>query len=472
MTFSSLVFICIFFPVVFLLHSLIRVPVIRNGLLILASLVFYTFGEPVYILLMLGSVLMNYLAALVMRQSQKGRKAVLVIAVLLNIGVLAVFKYAGFFVESLNSLFGTELSVPSIALPIGISFYTFQAMSYVIDVYRGNVEASKNPLRVLLYISFFPQLIAGPIVKYRDIEQELTNRVVSIPEASAGFRRFLFGLSKKVLIANTMAVAADAIFNADAGQVNVLGAWIGAVAYLMQIYFDFSGYSDMAIGMGRMFGFHFRENFDFPYAAVSIKDFWTRWHISLSSWFKEYVYIPLGGNRKGKLRTGLNKVIVFFLCGLWHGANWTFVIWGLIHGAFSCLEEAVHGLRKLPRLLGHIYTLLVVCCAFVIFRADTLGQGFSMIGKMFSGFAFDNQSMSLAVQQLTPFFITMLVAAIFFAGPAEKLVKKLRTGGEEEVHGKAAVVQGIIFGIALILLCWDIIRLSGGSYNPFIYFRF
>ena len=472
MTFSSLIFICIFLPVVFLLHSLIPVQGIRNGLLIIGSLCFYAFGEPVYVLLMLGSVLLNYALALWMKQ----RKWVLILAVITNIGILAVFKYAGFLVTEMNGLLGTSIPVPELALPIGISFFTFQALSYVIDVYRGTVEAEKNILRVMLYISFFPQLIAGPIVKYRDIAEEIRSRKVTVDGAALGFRRFIFGLAKKVLIANTMAVAADAVFDAGCAQAGMLSAWVGAVAYLMQIYFDFSGYSDMAIGLGQMFGFHFKENFDFPYGAVTIKEFWRRWHISLSSWFRDYVYIPLGGNRKGKVRTGLNKLLVFFLCGLWHGANWTFVLWGLFHGFFSFLEEWIPGLRKLPRFLGHIYSLLIICTGFVIFRADSVGEAFGMLGRMFS-FSFDTTSVSAALQQLTPYFLTMLAAGILFAAPLEGVVKKLRMNrmpqGTESAGARGRVVlQTVLYVLAFLLLIWCLLRLSGGAYDPFIYFRF
>ncbi len=465
MTFSSLAFLCIFLPVVFLLHSVIPVLRVRNALLILASLIFYSYGEPVYVLLLLGSVLINYTCVLLM----KGRKWMLILAVILNLSLLVTFKYAGFFVESFNSLTGMKIPVPEISLPIGISFFTFQALSYVIDVYRGDADRETNFFRVLLYISFFPQLIAGPIVRFRDIAAELKERKVSIDEAAPGFRRFLYGLAKKVLIANTMAVVVDAVYETDPGQVNILTAWIVAVAFLLQIYFDFSGYSDMAIGMGRMFGFHFRENFDLPYVATSIREFWRRWHISLSTWFREYVYIPLGGNQKGRVRTGLNKLTVFFLCGLWHGASWTYVLWGLFHGAFSFLEEAVPKLRKLPRVLGHIYALLLVTVGFVIFRADTVGQAFGMLGKMFGGFDFGTAAMSFTLQQLTPFFLVMLVVGILLAGPLQWLAGKLRTGRPAVLE---SAIQCVSYGIALMLLIWCLLRLSGGAYNPFIYFRF
>lgn len=472
MVFSSLVFLCIFLPIVFCLHSVIPSIKVKNVLLIIASLIFYAFGEPVYVLLMIASALLNYLCALLMEKAN--RKVVLVVAVVINIGILCIFKYTGFLVTTVNGVLHTNINVPQITLPIGISFFTFQALSYVIDVYRGQVGIQKNFFKVLLYISFFPQLIAGPIVKYRDIALEIDNRRVELKEAAPGLRRFICGLAKKILIANTMAVVADNVFSQGFDTVNIVVAWIGAVAYAMQIYFDFSGYSDMAIGLGRMFGFHFKENFEYPYSSLTIKEFWRRWHISLSSWFKEYVYIPLGGNRKGRTRAGINKIIVFFLTGLWHGANWTFVVWGLFHGMFSFFEEFVPALKKLPRVVLHIYTMLVVIVGFVIFRADTLNQAFLFIGKMFTGFEFSAASMSFACQQMTPFFIAMLVVAVICCGPIRPLVLRLRVATEKEgrLTSKENFVQIILYAAAFVLLLWCIVRLSGGSYNPFIYFRF
>ena len=319
MVFSSLTFLCLFFPVVLILHQVIPNRSFRNGLLIAASLLFYAFGEPVYVLLMIGSSLVNYvLARLIDRQR---RRVWLVLTVVVNIGALIVFKYTGFLVTNFNALTGLSVPVPAIRLPIGISFYTFQALSYVLDVWKCDVKVQKNYAKVLLYISFFPQLIAGPIVRYRDIEEEIDNREVDLRQTAFGLRRFIGGLAKKVLIADAMGAAADFLFTQGAANLNVLGAWIGAIAYLMQIYFDFSAYSDMAIGLGKMFGFHFKENFLYPYRAATMQDFWRRWHVSLSSWFRDYLYIPLGGSRNGKGRAALNRVIVFFLTGLWHGAN-------------------------------------------------------------------------------------------------------------------------------------------------------
>ena len=468
MTFSSLVFLCIFLPIVFCLHWIIPSTKVRNGLLVAASLVFYAFGEPVYVLLMILSAFFNYLSAILI--TKYSPKPMLLLAVVFNIGVLSVFKYTGMILNTINDITGLNTPIPEIALPIGISFFTFQALSYVIDVYRGTVDVQKSFPKVLLYISFFPQLIAGPIVKYKDISEEIEDRTLDQEEMARGLRRFIMGLGKKVLIANAMALAVDSIFSQDLGSINILASWTAAIAYIMQIYYDFSGYSDMAIGLGKMFGFHFRENFDHPYVSVNIKEFWRRWHISLSSWFKDYVYIPLGGNRKGALRTGINKLIVFFLTGLWHGANWTFVIWGLFHGFFSFLEEFIPKIRKLPRVIGHIYLIIVVTVGFVIFRADSMSQAIGMIGKMFTGFSFAPETMSLWWQQMTPYFIVMFVAAVLLAGGAQNILEKKIKKSEDIKTGKTLEIAG--YALSFLILVWCILRLSGGVYNPFIYFRF
>ena len=380
MVFSSLTFLCVFFPAVFLLYYLLPSMPAKNTLLIISSLLFYAYGEPVYVLLMAGSASLNYLYGLWIGRAGK-KKPVLALAVGTNFLILGIFKYADMLIDTCNRLTGAQFPLIRVSLPIGISFFTFQALSYLIDVYRGQVKAQKNYAHMLLYISFFPQLIAGPIVKYHDIERQISNRTFDLEETAEGFRRFIVGLSKKVLLSNTAALAADAVFAAELAQVGALAAWIGAVSYLFQIYFDFSGYSDMAIGLGRMFGFTFQENFNYPYISCSVQEFWRRWHISLSTWFKEYLYIPLGGNRKGRARTYVNKLFVFFCTGLWHGADWTFVIWGLYHGLFLLLE-GILPVKRLPRALGHVYTMLVVCAGFVIFRADTLSQGAALkIGR-------------------------------------------------------------------------------------------
>jgi len=471
MIFSSLVFLCIFLPVVLILHTLVKNRTWQNALLLTGSLLFYAFGEPVYVLLMIASALANYVFALLIDRYRS--KLWLVLAVVVNLGVLCVFKYTGFLLTNLNSAFGLHIPVPQISLPIGISFFTFQALSYVIDVYRQQVAVQRNYGKVLLYISFFPQLIAGPIVRYVDVARQIDQRTVSLEGIAYGLRRFIAGLGKKVLIANTMGAVADYVFQQGAGGLNMPAAWIGAIAYLFQIYYDFSGYSDMAIGLGRMFGFHFKENFNHPYMAGTVQDFWRRWHISLSSFFRDYVYIPLGGNRKGRGRTVVNRIIVFFLTGLWHGANWTFVVWGLFHGFFLLLEEFIPQIKKLPKLLLRVYTLLAVTVGFVIFRADSMTEAFVYIGKMFAGFDFDPGIMSFAVQQLTPWFLCILVAAILCCGPFAKLTQRIRGLEDKQLlTGGEKVLQSLSFVLAFLLLGWCVLRLAGGSYNPFIYFKF
>lgn len=464
MVFSSLVFISIFLPAVLILSWVLSSVTAKNILLLVASLLFYAYGEPVYVFLMLGSAFLNYLWALLIEKYRNTQTLFLVIAVVQNLAVLGVFKYAGFLVELFNSWTGFQIPVPQLALPVGISFFTFQAMSYVIDVYRMEVHAQKNFIRILLYISFFPQLIAGPIVKYHDIDEELVNRKQNAEETAKGIRRFIIGLGKKVLIANYMAVIADTLFTAQASEINILGAWMGAIAYMIQIYFDFSGYSDMAIGLGWMFGFHFKENFQYPYAAVSVREFWRGWHMSLSGWFKEYLYIPLGGNRKGKVRTCINKFIVFACTGIWHGANVTFLFWGLYHGFFLMLEEFVPFFRKAgglgKKIFGHIYVVLMVMIGFVFFRADSMRQGIFWVKEMFSGIHFENSAMSLCMSLLTPVHLVALAAGIIFAVPLKNVLAK---------NDK---LQKISWIVVLVILVLCMLNLAGGTYNPFIYFRF
>ncbi len=467
MVFSSLVFLCVFFPVVFVLYYLIPSVSARNVLLIISSLLFYAYGEPVYVLLMVGSAGMNYLYGVLLEKTEK-RKVILVMAVCTNFLILGIFKYADMLIDTCNYLTGADIPLLRVSLPIGISFFTFQALSYVVDVYRGQVRAQKNYGNMLLYISFFPQLIAGPIVKYHDIEQQISNRTYDVDEIARGFRRFIVGLSKKVLLSNVSALAADAVFTAELSRINILSAWMGAVSYLFQIYFDFSGYSDMAIGLGHMFGFTFQENFNYPYISCSVQEFWRRWHISLSTWFKEYLYIPLGGNRKGTARTYVNRLIVFFCTGLWHGASWTFVVWGLYHGLFLLLE-GILPVKKLPKVLGHIYTLLAVCVGFVIFRAETLHQGMALIGKMFTGMSFGPEEMSFCLRQVNPLLVLVTGICVIASCPVKHLSEKLP--GRYREAAIRIWTPGSYVG-SIILLGFSILSLSGGTYNPFIYFRF
>lgn len=463
MVFSSMVFMCIFLPVVFILHCILPGIRLKNALLLLASVLFYAYGEPVYIILLFVSTLLNYFCAC-MIESSKYKKVILTLAVICNLGILIVFKYTDFILGTVNILTGLHLPLPQIRMPIGISFFTFQAMSYVIDVYRGTTKAQKNYAKVLLYISFFPQLIAGPIVKYHDIAQEIDNRTQSLEGVSLGIRRFSAGLCKKVLISNTMGLVADQLFGASAGNINAAGAWLGAISYMLQIYFDFSGYSDMAIGLGWMFGFHFKENFNYPYISGSIREFWRRWHISLSGWFLEYLYIPLGGNRKGKFRTVANKMIVFLCTGIWHGAAVNFLFWGIYHGCFLMLEEYVPWIgrkgSKLKAVFQHIYALLVVCIGFVFFRADTMSQGLFWIKEMFTGFTWNAAAMSFAVQQITPVFLVTLAGALIACCPV------IKTVNNKKWYAPFAYVCSLL-GLVVCML-----SLASGTYNPFIYFRF
>ncbi|MBD5451115.1 MAG: MBOAT family protein [Lachnospiraceae bacterium] len=457
MVFSSGIFLFFFLPIVYLLYCICPNLKFKNALLILASLFFYAFGEPIYIFLMIGSILVNYCLARLIAASRQWAKAVLILTVVFNIGLLVVFKYSALLVETIGGLLGLSFAAPEIALPIGISFYTFQALSYCIDVYRDRNLVQKNVWKLMLYISFFPQLIAGPIVKYHDIEAQISDRCVTITGAALGIRRFICGLAKKLLIANAMAYIVDTLYTTSLDF--WLTAWLAAVCYVFQIYFDFSGYSDMAIGLGRMFGFPFQENFQYPYISGSIQEFWRRWHISLSTWFKEYLYIPLGGNRKGAGRTMLNKLVVFMATGIWHGANWTFLVWGLFHGLFITLEYK----KRIPlknKVFAHIYTMLVVICGFVIFRADTIGQAGHILASMFTGFRANAVEFVFLAKLLTPYNIVCLIAAVVLSMPVSKwLAQKI----------KAPVVS---YAASVILLILCIMNLASSSYNPFIYFRF
>lgn len=464
MVFSSMVFLCVFLPAVFCLHLLLPGMRAKNFLLVAASLVFYAYGEPIYVILLVASSVGNYILARLTGECPKIRKFTMTLAVVVNLGLLVIFKYSGFLVETFNSVTGAGIPVPQVRMPIGISFFTFQALSYVIDVYRGDASVQKNFGKVLLYISFFPQLIAGPIVKYHDVEAEINNRKQMPEEIGKGIRRFIAGLSKKVLIANTMGLVADNLFGAAASGITGPGAWLGAVSYMLQIYFDFSGYSDMALGLGMMFGFHFHENFDYPYISASIREFWRRWHMSLSGWFKEYLYIPLGGNRRGKFRTVVNKMIVFVCTGIWHGASFNFLFWGIYHGFFLMLEEYIPfiGKRggKLKSFFQHVYALLIVCVGFVFFRADTMKQGCFWIREMFTDFGWKASAMSLTLQQLTPVYLVTLAAALVAAVPVNSMLKKYKW------------YEGFTYVLSLAGFALCVLSLAGGTYNPFIYFRF
>lgn len=467
MVFSSPIFLFAFLPAVYLIYQLLPGIRSRNVWLALASVVFYAFGQLEYTLLLLASVLGNYLFGLWL-MSSRGRKLAIAGAVVCNLLALCSFKYLDFFLRTVNSLAGLELPLLGITLPIGISFYTFQGMSYVIDVYRDPGAGTRSLGKLILYISFFPQLIAGPIIKYHDVSRQIDGRSLTPEQTLFGLRRFITGLGKKLLLANTAGQVADTVFALTAVQLDARLAWLGAVCYTLQIYFDFSGYSDMAIGLGAMFGFTFRENFSLPYTAASIKEFWRRWHISLSSWFRDYLYIPLGGSRMGALRTGRNKFMVFFTTGLWHGANWTFVLWGLWHGLFSTLEDlGVIPKRLRDSFLGHIYTMLVVLLGFTLFRADSLEAAWIMFQQMFAGFAPLPANTLTLIALLDLRTVCVLIAAILLAfGLPQRAARRI-----SEVAGPALTQGGqILIYAGIFALC--VLNLSKATFNPFIYFQF
>ena len=461
MVFSSLNFLFIFFPAVLIVYFLVPFRC-KNAVLLLASLFFYAWGEPVYVILMMLNIMLNYVIGLQMEAalSRHHRKRHLCAGIIVNLMLLGFFKYSGFLVQIAGSLLGTQIAWKEPGLPIGISFYTFQALSYVIDVYRGKVKVQTNLVDFAAYITMFPQLIAGPIVTYSQIESQLRSRKTGLAGIGAGMERLILGLSKKVLLANSL----GALYAQIQGMTSrsVLLAWLGAVAYTLQIYFDFSGYSDMAIGMGKILGFKFPENFDFPYLADSITMFWRKWHMTLSGWFRDYLYIPLGGNRKGPARHILNLLIVWFLTGLWHGAGWNFVLWGLYYGILLIIEKYVLGnvLKKAPRLLKHIYTLFLVNLGWVLFSNTDFAQMTAYLGNMFgsgsAGFAD-----SAFLYYLKSNLILLLLSITACSPVFRKLLNK--------ISRKSSVLAAVIC-LVLFLMCTAF--LVYGSYNPFLYFRF
>lgn len=462
MVFSSPVFVFLMLPIVFLLNLLVKKK-FSNLLLLFFSLAFYAWGEPIYVLLMLGSGLFNYWMSIWMEEKSYYRKVILIVIVVVNILLLGTFKYLDFFIMNINNVFQSQIPLANLPLPIGISFYTFQILSYVIDVYRKQTKVQRNFISLLLYITFFPQLIAGPIVKYRDIASQIKERTMSLSNVYEGLQRFIIGLSKKLLIANSMASVVDTLYALETQNVSTLIAWLGAIAYIFQIYFDFSGYSDMAIGLGRMFGFHFKENFNYPYVATSIQDFWRRWHISLSTWFKLYVYIPLGGNKKGKSRAIFNRITVFFLTGLWHGASWTFVVWGLYHGFFLLLEQTIFKTHKWPKTLARIYMLLVVTIGFVLFRADNFAIALSWIQSMFVY----SSSNAIAIISLESIVTSRTLLVLLFAALGSTPWLKFVLD-KVQLRQKETILS--LFTTILWVIC--ILTLATDTYNPFIYFRF
>lgn len=465
MVFSSLIFLWLFLPIVFILNFCIKSQY-SNILLLGASLFFYAWGEPCYVFLLMISIIANwgFGRGIAKHRSHRGG-GILIAGVSFNLLMLAYFKYAAFAVQILNELAKKEIfPVPKISLPIGISFYTFQAISYIIDVYRGETEVQDKLVNTALYISFFPQLIAGPIVKYRDINKQIENRIITSEKISYGFRQFIYGLSKKVLISNILGKSADLIFSMDVTCIGGKMAWSSALFYTFQIYYDFSGYSDMAIGLGKMFGFDIQENFKYPYLSRSIGEFWRKWHISLGSWFREYVYIPLGGNRKGEIRTYINLAVVFFLTGLWHGANYTFIVWGSIHGILSILErKGLHNFLKKSRVLSHLYVFFIVNFGWVIFRIDTLKDGLLFIKRMLFPMLYWKYDIALW-KYCNKKTIFIFICAVLGMGIIQKIVPEEIK--ESWIH---SVPEGIYCAL-LLILC--ILEMASNTYNPFIYFQF
>ncbi len=471
MLFSSTTFIYLFLPIVLFFNFVVfkKSRLLQNIFLLFSSLFFYAWGEPKFVLVMIASIIINWFFGLIIskkRENKKISKLIIALDVSLNLGILFLFKYLTFTCSIIDSIFGVRLPIPNIALPIGISFFTFQAMSYVIDVYRQKGEVQTNILYVGLYISFFPQLIAGPIVRYETIADEIKNRRETLDDFFDGFARFVVGLSKKVLLANSFAILSDQSFNTIKNDsISVMFSWLGAIAYTLQIFFDFSGYSDMAIGLGRMFGFHFLENFDYPYISTSITEFWRRWHMSLGTWFRDYVYFPLGGSRCGKLRNIFNLFVVWSLTGLWHGANFTFIVWGLMYFVLLVIEKLT-GLHKkshkLLNVLKWIYTVLFVVLGWVIFRADSIGHAFVYIKSMFglTGNVFaDGIFTGWFTQNLI-----LLVIGIVLSTPIFRFLSQKTKDNN--------VIGFVKAGGLICLFVLSVASLVSSSYNPFIYFNF
>ena len=478
MLFTSLSFLFLFLPALLILYFLVpvkrfpRLLPVRNVILLCFSLLFYAWDNVSNLKILLFSILINYVGGLLVAcpKSQTARKIFLVLTVAVNIGSIGYYKYAGFFGGILHDV-GVPISVPQVLLPIGISFFTFQGVSYVIDVYRKDAKMQPNPLNVALYVALFPQLVAGPIVRYTTVEKEITTRTHTLDGFSHGVERFLLGFGKKMVLANAMGEIADAVFQKAGGAgFSTALAWVGAIAYTFQIFYDFSAYSDMAIGLGQMFGFHFLENFNAPYVASSVTDFWRRWHISLSTWFRDYIYIPLGGNRCGTLRQIFNLLVVWSLTGLWHGANWTFIVWGLYFGAFLIIEKFVIGKRieKIPAFLRHVLTLVIVMIGWVLFRSDTIGSALSYLGVMFGGGGklWTNEAVYYLVQYLPEFILCVL--AVF---PLRTLYHQLLLKNTEKT-GKYLALRLCALLVIGLSFVFGFMKLVTGSFNPFIYFQF
>ena len=465
MVFSSEIFIFLFFPVAIIGCLICRSTKLQNLFLLVMSIAFYAYGAHKVVLVLLFSVFINWAIALLITKtdSRRTQKLLLALDVVLNLSYLFYFKYYNFFRDNIQAITGNHSEFARVALPIGISFFTFQALSYCIDVYRNKELVQKSIINVALYITFFPQLIAGPIVRFSTISKEIVSRKMSVDDFTEGVKRFVYGLGKKVLIANLLGIMADNIYAMDPSQISTGAAWLASIAYTFQIFFDFSGYSDMAIGLGRMFGFHFLENFNYPYISKSVSEFWRRWHISLSSWFRDYIYIPLGGNRKGLRRQIFNLAVVWICTGVWHGANWTFILWGVIYGALIIAEKLTgFEKRNIPAVIGRIYTLLVVNFLWVLFRADNLSAGTGMLKTMLgvSGTGlWDNTATFYLAENWSVLILALIVSV--------PLVEKLKKNSA--VAAAAEILRP--FFVMLILLL-SVSFMVKGAYNPFIYFNF
>ena len=470
MLFSSLTFLFGFLPILLILYFILKKRKYKNIVLLIFSLIFYAWGEPKYIFLMLLTILIVHIFGILIDKFDKENKKILkkislIICIILVLGSLIFFKYSNFLIENVNLAFKAKIKPLNIVMPIGISFYTFQILSYIIDLYNKKIKLQKNYFSLALYVSLFPQLIAGPIVRYETVEEEIDNRKETKEDVISGTKRFIIGLSKKVIIANQMALLADLIFNKHNGAYGTTIIWLGTFAYTLQIYFDFSGYSDMAIGLGKIFGFHFLENFDYPYISKSVTEFWRRWHISLSTWFRDYVYIPLGGNRVNKFKWIRNIILVWLLTGLWHGAAWNFIIWGIYYGLLLLFEKLFFDriLKKLPTIINWLYTFIIVMIGWMIFRSNSLNELLLFIKTMFVYKQTD--WLTILADNLSTFNALMFVLPAFIL--SFPILKKIK----EKYSGKTIyIILTNILLLMLFIMC--IVYLTSSSYNPFIYFRF
>lgn len=479
MVFSSLTFMFVFLPIVLLLYYIVPKK-FKNLFIFISGLVFYAWGEPIYVVVMIISTMIDYFAGLIMNHFEGKkipRRICLIVSVVMNLGLLGVFKYSGFIAENINAIAGQELIniknmyffgidfLPMNMLPIGISFFTFQSMSYTIDLYLGNVKVQKNPINFAAFVTLFPQIVAGPIVRYDDVAKELDDRTVNLDCIYDGIVRFITGVGKKVLIANNIGMLWTTVKGMDMGEISVLTAWLGIIAFTMQIYFDFSGYSDMAIGLGKMMGFNFPENFNYPYQSKSISEFWRRWHITLGSWFKSYVYFPLGGSRKGMKRTVFNLAVVWLLTGIWHGASWNFILWGVLYGVLIIMEKLFLGnvLDKIPAFFSWLYTILLVILGWVLFDTADIPTAFGYMGTMFgsSGMLFDSQGLYF----LMNYGLIMIISIIGCTDLVKKAVEKIREKLPVFINYGTPLVK-------IAILVFSTAYLADATYNPFLYFNF